>query len=95
MTHDGPTVDMRIMVNDAPVSGAQLTFDATTHRWWRLRGTGQTVIWETSTDRAAWTERHRGTSPFSLAPLDVNIGAGRYATIASPVTITIPGINAD
>ncbi|HUQ01045.1 MAG TPA: hypothetical protein VM261_01060 [Kofleriaceae bacterium] len=92
---DGTTLYMRILVNDAPMSPMTLTFNRTTHRWWRLRGDGSSAIWETSTDGSAWTERHRATVPFSLTALDFNIGGGRYGTIAAPLTITLPGINAN
>jgi hypothetical protein len=85
---------MRIMVNDAQVFGSTITFNRATHRWWRMRGTGSTVIWETATTGQDWTERYRATAPFPLAPLDVNIGFGRYATIAAAQTITLPGVNA-
>lgn len=94
MTLDGSTIDMRIMVNDALVVGSQLTIDRVMHRWWRMRGAGATVIWETAPDGSTWTERFRGTAPFPLAPLDVGLGAGRYGTLSSPVTITLPGVNA-
>ena len=94
MTLDGTIIDMRVMVNDAQVAGTQLTINRTMHRWWRLRGTGSTVIWETAPDGATWTERARHDAPFPLSPLDVNLGAGRYGTINAPVTITLPGVNA-
>lgn len=94
MTLDGTTIDMRVVVNDAAVAGTALTIDRTMHRWWRMRGTGSTVIWETAPDGSTWTERFRATAPFPLAPLDVNLGAGRYGTLSSPVTITLPGVNA-
>jgi len=94
MALDGSTIHMRIMVNDALVVGSQLTIDRVMHRWWRLRGAGSTVIWETAPDGSTWAERFRGTAPFPLAPLDLGLGAGRYGTLSSPVTITLPGINA-
>ena len=74
MTLDGTQIDMRIMVNDAQVAGTQLTLSRPAHRWWRMRGNGTMVIWETSPDGQTWTQRHTATSPFPLTPLDVNIG---------------------
>jgi hypothetical protein len=92
---DGATLYMRVMVNDAPTSPMTLTFNRTMHRWWRLRGDGTAAIWETSPDGTTWTERHRATPPFPLTSLGFNIGAGRYGTISTAQTITLPGINAN
>jgi hypothetical protein len=92
---DGATLYMRFLVNDTPMSPMNITFNRTTHRWWRLRGVGSTAIWETSPDGSTWTERHRAPAPFLMTALDFNIGAGRYGTIATAQTITLPGINAN
>jgi hypothetical protein len=94
MVLEDQSLIMRILVNDAEVSGTTLTFNRATHRWWRLRGTGSSVIWETATTGQDWTERYRATAPFPLAPLDVNIGFGRFGPVAATQNITLPGVNA-
>lgn len=94
-TLDDTSFEFRLYVNDTITDSRSMTLDRTMHRYWRMRGESQTAIFETSPDRAAWTERWRIDAPFALTPVEVNIGAGHYDTIAVPLTVTLPGINAD
>ena len=55
--------------------------------WWRLReasvGGQRKVIFETSPDAAAWTERYSVARPFALDSVKVSFGAGAYRASAS------------
>ena len=44
--------------------GVDITWNATTHRWLRLRETSGTVYWETSPDGETWTVRRSTETPY-------------------------------
>lgn len=94
-TLENGSLEYRLYVSDTIMDRRTYTLDRTAHRYWRTRGMGTTAIFETSPDRAAWTERWRVDAPFALSPVELNIGAGHYDTVAVPLTATVPGINAD
>jgi hypothetical protein len=55
-----------------------VTYSSTTHLWWRLRESGGSILWDTSTDGSTWTNR-RTKVPDSSAFLkraQLRFGAG-------------------
>jgi hypothetical protein len=84
-----------VFVDDTGVDIRQIPIDRVLHRYWKMRGEGTTVIWETSPDRVDWTERFRSTVPFPTSVMAVNIGAGHYSDLATDLVFSVPGINAD
>jgi hypothetical protein len=96
-TLDGSTIEYRLWVDDTITDSRQLLIDRVMHRYWRTRAEGQTAIFETSPDRApgSWTERWRVSTPFPLSPVEVSFGAGHYDDVTLPLSVTLPGINAD
>ncbi|GAA1888236.1 hypothetical protein GCM10009837_07600 [Streptomyces durmitorensis] len=44
-------------------SAVSLTYSAVTHLWLRIRETGGTLFWDTSTDGSAWTNRRSISTP--------------------------------
>jgi hypothetical protein len=94
-TLENTSIEFRLYTSGTIADRRQVTYDRTAHRYWRTRGEGATAIFETSPDRAAWTERWRVTTPFALSPVDLNIGAGHYANVTVPLSATISGVNAN
>jgi hypothetical protein len=92
-TVDGNDFEARSFINDVSQGGRTVAVNDTTHKFWRLSGTGSTAIFETSPDGGAWTELHRLNVTWDLSASEFNIGAGNYGT-TTPVTIRIEGINA-
>lgn len=83
-TDVGSDVSVSVWQNDIIFIGAganaSVTYNATTHRWWRIREFGGTVYWDTSSDGITWTNRKtEATSGFTLTSGHVEIGAGRSA----------------
>lgn len=44
-------------------SAVSLTYNSTTHAWLRIRETGGTLFWDTSTDGSSWTNRRSISTP--------------------------------
>lgn len=40
-----------------------ITYNATNHRWWRMRLTGGNVLWDTSLDGLSWTNQKTTAAP--------------------------------
>jgi hypothetical protein len=60
------------------------TYDATQHRWWRLRESTGVTYWEVSPDGRTWTTLAVRPNPISLADLDLAFGAGTYGPAPNP-----------
>lgn len=97
ITLEGTSLAFQVHVDDVLIGERTLTIDRTAHAFWRIRGDGGAIVFETSADRAAWAERLRVTAPagFPLAPVVLHLGAGHYQGVAGPLTVTVPGLNAD
>lgn len=59
---------------------AVVVYDPEVHRYWRIRGEGGDVVWETSPDGSDWTVHHRRAAPFPLSKLRAVLGAGNGET---------------
>jgi hypothetical protein len=68
---------MRSNVAGVQTSQGSLTYNATTHRWLRIRESGGTVYWDTSPDGLTWTQRASWVvSGITLTACRVELGAG-------------------
>jgi hypothetical protein len=86
-----PVLSMRIRtagVNDATT----ITYNATTHKYWRFLRSGSDVLFQTSSDNVSWTTRRTVTPSFSLASFKVCLFAGTFAAVASPITYTFDDV---
>lgn len=59
-------------------------YNATNHRWWRIRESGGTTYWDTSTDGLTWTNFTSTANPITLTIVKYAYFAGTLASIASP-----------
>jgi hypothetical protein len=53
---------------------ASTNYNATMHRWLRLKGDGGDIKCETSPDGSAWTTLFEGASPLDLSRVQLNLG---------------------
>lgn len=68
-------------------SGATpITYNATTHRHWRIRHdpSNDTIYWETSSDGSTWTVRHSATRQLDLAKLVADLYVRTWQSESSP-----------
>jgi len=68
-------------------------FDATNHRWLRIREDAGTVYWDTSADGFTWTNRATWVSTFTLTALKVVLGSGYWGTETSPASAVVDNFN--
>lgn len=80
------------------------TYNATTHRWIRIRETGGTIYWERSPDGLTWTAlRTSTTTGYTLTGGYVELGSGKRLTVydnvnnppvaavnATPTAVAVP-----
>lgn len=59
-------------------------FDPASDLWWKLRGAGGELFFETSADGATWNPRGHGPVPSPLTRVQISLGAGIYKPVASP-----------
>jgi len=72
---------------------ASVPYDALAHRFWQLRERDGTLLFETSPDGHAWTERGRLAAPFDVSLVRVELSAGVFQGEASPGMAEFDGLN--
>jgi hypothetical protein len=68
-------------------------FDRKAHRFWQLHERGGQLLFETSPDGAAWSERGRLDLPFDVSLVRVELSAGVFQYEASPGFAEFDGLN--
>ena len=71
-----------------------LTYDSAVHRYLGFSESGGTLVWEYSTDGAAWTTIRSESAPFSVTSLEYRIFAGTWdASNANPGAAIFDNVN--
>lgn len=60
-------------------SGA-VTYSSSTHKYLRIRGSGTTIYWDTSSDGVSWTNRRNKTTTLNIGSCKIEYTAGAYNT---------------
>lgn len=87
MWAEGGNLRMALTVGGSSVGAASITYNSTSHRWWRLRHVpaNDSIRFDTSPDGIIWTQRHsiaRGSLNISAGK--VNISAGTSGSVPAP-----------
>lgn len=53
-----------------------LTYNATTHAWWRIRESSGTIYWDTAPDGSTWTNRYSHSHSMAVTGLYLNFYSG-------------------
>jgi hypothetical protein len=70
------------------------TYNATTHKWLRLRESAGTVYWDTSTDGVTWTNRRLNATGLTLTAVTVYMnGAVSSTAVSNPGSAIFDNIN--
>jgi hypothetical protein len=82
---EGGKLYFQAKVNGVKSSSA-ITYNATTHKFWRLRheAVNNTILWETSTDGTAWTLRNSVARQIPITALHVDIDSGTFQSVTTP-----------
>lgn len=59
-------------------------YDPVAHQYWQLAESSGTLRWQVSPDGSTWTNLHAQAPPFSLVGVNLSIGTGTTANVASP-----------
>ncbi|HEX5059852.1 MAG TPA: hypothetical protein VFV99_10860 [Kofleriaceae bacterium] len=96
---DGPSIEweanklfFRMRINDQIFDRANVTYSATTHRWWQIRERAGTMYWETSPDGVSWTVQHMEATPASTTAY-ITFAAGTNSANATPGTAIFDNFN--
>lgn len=65
--------DLNLTIN---ASTSTITYNATTHAWWRVREAGGTTYLDTSSDGLTWTNRKSGANGANLNNCNAELNAG-------------------
>jgi hypothetical protein len=89
----GTTLGAEYQVNGTYTTITTTPYNATTHRWWRLREASGILYYEYSADAAAWTAFASAAIPFSVDSLQVLLFIGTDVTNASTDTAIFDNLN--
>ncbi|NIS30080.1 MAG: hypothetical protein GWO04_09010, partial [Actinobacteria bacterium] len=91
---DGELTFLRSHPSEPP-DATTLAFDAESHRWWRIRESGDVVHWETSPNGSAWDTHRSEPSPPWINRAHLGIGALATRAGTSPGTARFDELNYD
>ncbi len=88
------TLTARKVVDGVDTQLYSVAWNATTHKWLRIRESGGTVYFDTSTNGSSWTNRATQTvaGAFGVTALTVQFGA-QGGNLASPGSLTVEDFN--
>jgi len=90
----GTTLAAEYQVNGAFTTPATTPYNATTHRWWRIRESGGTVYYEYSAEGSSWSTLTSVSAPFALTNVRVSLFVGTDAANATTDTAIYDNLNA-
>ncbi|MBI4510523.1 MAG: hypothetical protein HY698_12895 [Deltaproteobacteria bacterium] len=70
-----------------------IAYNASDHRYWRIRESSGTAFWETSSDQVTWTIRASLATPFPVDQVRVDLAAGTYRPEANPGAAAFDNLN--
>jgi hypothetical protein len=82
------------MNGGSAVATKTVAYDGTATRYWRVRLSGTTIHWETSSDASTWNEQFSfATSADRWHTVHVNVGAGYFGTAGGATTAAWSGVD--
>lgn len=89
---DGPNITFVLTAAgvDSIVTTAR---DDAAMSWWRIRESGGTIFWDTSSDGSSWANRRNSASTFSVTSVVAELAAGTWQNVASPGTAIFDNFN--
>lgn len=68
-------------------------YNSTNHKYWRIRESGGTTFWDTSSDGSTWTNQVSHANPFTLTSLSVSMTGSCFQNESNPGTFTFKTFN--
>lgn len=72
---------------------ASVTYNGTTHLWWKIEASGTIITWYTSPDGLTWTSQGTFTHGMTITAMKVLIAGTCFATQSSPGTFQFSQLN--
>lgn len=90
--HDGTFYNLTLITGGA---GADTYIDPypADSRWWRIRESGGTIYWDSSTNGYTWVNHKSASVTFSITALTYVISAGTWQSIANPGSAKFDNLN--
>lgn len=82
----------RKIVSGTPTTLATVTFNATNHRWLRIRESGGTTFWDASADGSSWNNIHSVANPITLTTVYLEITVGTWQAEGSTTTLKLDNV---
>lgn len=73
-----------VKINEIDQVLANVTYNATTHKYWRIRENGGFIYWEYSADATTWSELYHGKIGMEVSSVYVVLDDYEYNSSASP-----------
>jgi hypothetical protein len=82
-------------VNGVQQLAARKDYDSTADRWWRIRNSGTSILFETSPDgqSTTWVQRASTPTAWSITALRVSLVAGTFDSVANPGVAIFDNLN--
>lgn len=87
------TLYFRHIISGSATNLASVSYNGSTHLWWRIRESSGTTYWETSPNGNVWTTQYSESTPITITALQAELSGGTYAVVASPGTIEFDNFN--
>ena len=88
----GSNLLFRSIVNGV-LTNTAVPYSSTQHRWWRMRASGGTVVWETSADGRTWMPGRDAAVGMDLTSTFVQLRAGHWGTEVAPASALFDNVN--
>lgn len=83
----GSTLQAAITQAGTNTTVGTLTYSGTTHAWWRLRESGGTIFWDTSSDGSTWTNRFSHSHSMAVTGLYLQFLSGAEGAVTTDNTL--------
>lgn len=74
-------------------SDTSITYDATAHKWWRIRESGGSAYFDTSPNGVDWTNQRTVSTPAFATSVAVDLSSGYYGAETSPTPFILDNFN--
>lgn len=93
MLWEGGSLYAQKVVAGSNTNITSVAYNATTHKYWRIREASGTTYWETSTDGVTYSTLTSQANPITITAVTVIIAGIAYASASSPGTFSWNNFN--
>lgn len=87
------TLFAQTIVAGSKTTLASVSYNSSTHAWWRIRESSGTTFWDISSDGISWTNFTSTANPFVVTALQVDISGSCFQVEVTPGTFAFNNFN--